>query len=70
MILPWSGHLLALASFLASPVQPIHQRRIPHPNEPRKLCPGHPAAIIFGKHRLASFRRRPNAANLINLQNL
>ena len=70
MIRPWSCPLLAPASFLAPPLQPIHQRRISHPGKPRKLRSGHPATIILRQQRLAFFRWRPNAANLINLQDL
>ncbi len=42
----------------------------PHPDEPRKLRPSHPSALILRKHLLAFLRRRPNATDLIHLQNL
>ncbi|CEF48973.1 unnamed protein product [uncultured bacterium] len=70
MILSGSCSLLAVPNFLAPLLQPIHQRRISHPDEPRKLRSGHPATIILGKQRLTLRCWGLNATCLINFQNL
>lgn len=66
LIWPWSCSLPAPAKFLAPLLQPIHQRRIFHPDEQRKLCPAHPALILLRQHRLPFPGWRLNATQQIS----